>query len=371
MTVLRSQDNREAAGKFGIDSSLVNHPSRRGVLANAAPQDEDCGSSVLHRLGVALGFRRLGLAGHFIAGAAGRGRLLFLRRFFLFLFRFFLFQPGRGFFCLALCFCLRFFRRFRFLRRLAAGLGDAIRDQSHCLIERHVLRIGSIWNRRIHLVMRDVRAEAAFAQRDRTAEFGMLAENFSGGRAAASLAAARGFFGKQRHRAVDADGEDVVAFFQVGVAVLMLDVGAVAADAGEDRLARLGMLADFARERQERERVFDIDIVELGAFGKARAFRLFLAFLLLAELHVGSEASAAQRNLKTRFGIGAENFRGARAVAVGGKRAGIAAVGIVGAADKAAEFSGFQFQAAGAALRALARIAAVLARRENMRRENF
>ena len=71
-------------------------------------------------------------------------------------------------------------------------------------------------------------------------------------------AAARAFgflLGDQRHRAIEADGEDLFGGIEIGVGLAVLDVRTEAADAGLDRLAVFGVLADFARQRQQRERL--------------------------------------------------------------------------------------------------------------------
>ena len=61
---------------------------------------------------------------------------------------------------------------------------------------------------------------------------------------------------------------------EVGVGLAVLDVGAEAADAGEDRLAVFGMLADLARQRQQAERALEIDVVGREPFGQAGALGL-------------------------------------------------------------------------------------------------
>ena len=91
----------------------------------------------------------------------------------------------------------------------------------------------------------------------------------------------------------------------------------------------------------------------------------------LAELHVGTEASAAQRDVEAGLGILAELLGADLAGAVGRRRerAGIAALRIIRAADEGAEFGKLQREPAGAAGRARPRIAAVRARRKQMRRQ--
>ena len=146
----------------------------------------------------------------------------------------------------------------------------------------------------------------------------------------------------------------------------------VAAEAGRDHLAALGMLADIARQREQRQRLLVVDAVDGPALGQAGA----LGLLAVAALDIGTEAAAAQRDLLARIGILAEHLR-----AVLGRRrsrhchwrvaelARVAALRIVGAADEGAVFAEPQRQIAGAAFRADARIGAVVARREDQRRQ--
>ena len=77
----------------------------------------------------------------------------------------------------------------------------------------------------------------------------MIAERAAGIAAAAALVGSLGaLLFDQRHGAVEPDGEHVVARRQIGVGLAVLHVGPEAADAGNDRLAVVGMLADLARE---------------------------------------------------------------------------------------------------------------------------
>src|SRR5438876_6659435 len=96
---------------------------------------------------------------------------------------------------------------------------------------------------------------------------------------------------------------------------------AEAADAGGDRLPGLRMLADLARQRQELEREFDLDIARRGALRNAGALRLFAfgVILLLTELDVGTEPASLHRDVETGLGILAEHARSA-GLAVGGQR---------------------------------------------------
>src|SRR5690606_35530476 len=107
-----------------------------------------------------------------------------------------------------------------------------------------------------------------------------------------------------------------------------------------------------------------------GVLGQARAFRL-LAVLAFAELHVGTAAAAAQGHVHPGGRVSAEELGAAHAAGIGGERAGEAAVGIVGAANKRTKAAGFQVEPSDATLWALARVAAVLARGINVRPELF
>src|SRR6185436_13770637 len=88
--------------------------------------------------------------------------------------------------------------------------------------------------------------------------------------------------------------------------------------------------------------------------------------LLLAELDVGTEAAGLHRDVEVGFRILAENAVGT-GLRVGGERTRVAAIGIVRAADEGAELSGLQIELAGAAGRALPDIAAIGARRVDVR----
>src|SRR5262249_55067301 len=125
-------------------------------------------------------------------------------------------------------------------------------------------------------------------------------------------------FCDQGDRAVEADGEDVVAVLEVRVDLAVLDVRAKAADAGNDRLAVFRGQSDFARQRQKAERLFEIDIIRRDTFRESGAFglfdlRFFLAFLrlrrldLLTELQVWPKAAGAQCHLEASGWIFAQH----------------------------------------------------------------
>src|SRR5205807_2028414 len=70
----------------------------------------------------------------------------------------------------------------------------------------------------------------------------------------AEAAAARplgDLFSNQRHRAIEADVEHLIAGLQARIGLFVAHERAEAADAGGDRLAGLRMFSDFARQRQQ------------------------------------------------------------------------------------------------------------------------
>ncbi len=90
---------------------------------------------------------------------------------------------------------------------------------------------------------------------------------------------------------------------------------------------------------------------------------------MLAELDIGTEPSGLHHDIELGRRILAEDTIGA-GFAVGGERTGIAALRIIGAADKRAEFSGLEIEFAGAAGRALPDITAIRARRIDVRAQH-
>ena len=121
------------------------------------------------------------------------------------------------------------------------------------------------------------------------------------------------------------------------------------------------------------QRQVEFDVGRRDALRDAGALRL-LAFgvvLGVAELDIGAEPARLHRDVDAGVGILAEHAVAIVAAAVGGERAGVAAFRIVRAADEGAELAGLQLQPAGAAARALPRIAAVLARRVDVRAEHL
>ncbi len=149
----------------------------------------------------------------------------------------------------------------------------------------------------------------------------------------------------------------------------MLDVGAIAAEAGQDRLAVVGRQAHLARQAEQAQGLVQTGRGRGPALGQGRA----LGLVALAELDVGAEAAVlepdglAGRGIHAQFAVAA---RGLAVLALGrGDRPGVAALRIVGAADEGAETAGLQAEPARAAGGADARIGPVRTRREDHRAE--
>ena len=150
----------------------------------------------------------------------------------------------------------------------------------------------------------------------------------------------------------------------------MGEIGAVAADGRGDGLARFGMDAHFPGQGKEGERPFEIHLIH----GHVARDRRALGLVPLAELHIGAEASTAERHLKPRLGIKAEHlgaFRRRVLLVEIGHLPGIAAFGIVGAADEGAELAELEAQLALAAGGTGARVAAVGGLREDVGAEKL
>src|SRR5690348_12736495 len=120
----------------------------------------------------------------------------------------------------------------------------------------------------------------------------------------------------------------------------MLDIRAEATDASVDWLAILGMAPDLAWQGEERQRALQIDFIGHGALGQAGAPWL-LAVDRFAKLHIRPEAAATQRDFKAGLRILSERSGAdlGRTVGRDRERTRIAAFGIIGAADKGAEFA--------------------------------
>src|SRR5690606_9594715 len=164
--------------------------------------------------------------------------------------------------------------------------------------------------------------------------------------------------------AVHADGEDLAGLGQVGVDPPMFHVRTVAADPGLHRLAVLRVRPDLAREVEEHQRLSEVHRLRRPALGQARAGRLRVVLGGLAALDIGPEAAGLQPDLLAAI-LAQHPLRRARLLAVrGGERAGVAAGGVVRAADEgAARPRGLEREPTLAAGRAGARIGPVRPRR--------
>src|SRR5947207_636049 len=119
--------------------------------------------------------------------------------------------------------------------RLAAALGGALVDQRNGFGERNGIRRLVARDRGVDAAGRDVRAVPAVLDSDAT-EARMLAERLAGIGAEAAAARALGdLFSNQRHRAVEADVEHLIAGFQAGIGLFVTHKRSEAADSGGDR----------------------------------------------------------------------------------------------------------------------------------------
>ena len=179
--------------------------------------------------------------------------------------------------------------------------------------------------------------------------------------------------GEGIHRAVEADGVNLVRAVQIGIFSIMQNEGAEAADIGDDGLAGFRVQAHFARQAQELERRFDVDIFRLQGFGNGSALGLF-TFHRCAKLHIRPEAAIMAGDVGSGFGVCTHEqaFGGnGGAFTISRNLAREAAFGIVGAADEGAELAKLQGKLAGATRGADARITTIFLRREQMGGENF
>ena len=101
-------------------------------------------------------------------------------------------------------------------------------------------------DRGVDAVVADVRTVATVLDDNRAAFVGVFAQNLAGiGAEAAALLRVGLLFRDQGHGAVESDGEDIVAVFQVRVSLAVLHIRTKASNAGEDRLAVFRRQADF------------------------------------------------------------------------------------------------------------------------------
>src|SRR6185312_4673131 len=152
---------------------------------------------------------------------------------------------------------------------------------------------------------------------------------------------------------------------------VMFDEGTKTPDAGRDRQTALRVLADLARQRQQLQCAFELNVGGRGTLRDTRSLRLLALaiILLLSELDVGSETAGLDVDVEAGFGVLAQHAVGA-GLGIGGERTGVAAFRIVRAADKGAELAGLEVELAGAAGRALANVAAIRAGRIDVRAQH-
>src|ERR1700722_5203911 len=226
-------------------------------------------------------------------------------------------------------------------------------------------------DRGIDAAGRDIGAVAAALDRD-PAEGRMIAQRLAGIRPKTPAARAFGdLLGNQRDGAVEPDVEHLVAGLEAGIGLLVTHEGTETAKPRGDRLAGLRMPADLARQRQQLQGEIKVDVAGRHVLRNAGALRLFALGIILglAELDVGTEPSGLHHHFEIRHRILAEDAIGA-GLAVGRERAGVAAFRIIRTADEGAELSGLEVELAGAASRALPDIAAILARRIDVRSQH-
>src|SRR5216684_601193 len=252
--------------------------------------------------------------------------------------------------------------------RLAAALRHALVDQCDGFFERDgVLRLVAR-DGGVDAAGSDIGAVASALDRD-AAKGWMIAQRFS--RIGAETAAARAFcnfLGNQRDGSIQSDVEHLVAGLEAGIGLLMAHERAETAKTRGDRLAGLRMPADLARQRQQFQGQIEVDVGGRDVLRNAGALRLFAFRIILglAELDIGTEPSGLHHDVEIRHRVLAEDAIGA-GFAIGREWTGVTAFRVIGAADEGAEFSGLEVELAGTAARALPGIAAILARRIDVR----
>src|SRR5262249_55663859 len=142
-------------------------------------------------------------------------------------------------------------------------------------------------------------------------------------------------------RTIDPDFEHLLRRAQTRIFAVVLDIGSIPAEPRQNRFSRLGMQTHFAGQREKRKRADKIDVLRLCALRDRSSLGLLFA-VRVTNLNVRTEAASTQRDLKPSFGIGAKHLGlagdgGLLAVGIG-DLASVAAVRIVGAANKRPEF---------------------------------
>jgi hypothetical protein len=129
-------------------------------------------------------------------------------------------------------------------------------------------RIHSLRHRGVDLTVGDVGSVAAFQHLERGAAIGRLdpGQHPLGG----GLSAARSLRRREQfHRAGQVDGKQIIGRFERPIVVAVLHVRSEAAEAGDDRLSRLGVEAKLPRQLQQAERLLQRD----GRLGHRRQER--------------------------------------------------------------------------------------------------
>ena len=149
----------------------------------------------------------------------------------------------------------------------------------------------------------------------------------------------------------------------------MLQIGAEAANPGDDRRPGLGVGADLARQGEQANRGLEIDAVRILALGQGHPLGLGIVATGIAKLDVVAVGALAHRHRVAGRGIGAELTR--PVVGAVAERPRVAALGVIRAADEGAAPAEPDSQASVGARRARARVAAAAVVGEDMRSEDL
>src|SRR6185437_15127872 len=272
---------------------------------------------------------------------------------------------------------LRLRRLLRLRRRLAAlalallALGLLRLEQFDGGFERQILRLDRAGHRREQPVMGDIGAVTSLEELDRVAVIGVRAH---GAQRLRRLAAPLARLGEENDGAIEADGQHVVLGGQRLEGGAVFQIGAEAADPGDDLLAGLRVIADVARQGEEPARRVEVDIGRRDAARQRDALWL-AAVLAVAELNVDAIGTLAQADRLVAVGIDSERLGsaveriGLAIAALDGERPRVAAFGVVRAADEGAELAELEAQPPGAAARAEPRVLAAAILREEVAAE--
>ena len=174
----------------------------------------------------------------------------------------------------------------------------------------------------------------------------------------------------QHDRPVQADGEHVLVARQGGIGAVVVDVGAEAAEPGGDGFAGFGMRPDLPRQGEQSESRLEIHRVRRQVFRQRCALRLVLVRPGCA-LDVEPVRPALQHHRQVGRRVPAERAGLRGTVGIVGQRAGVAAGGVVRAADERAVPPELQAEPPVPAGWTGARIPALFAGREEMRAQRL